>query len=109
MYDDKHMLKVVQHATASALNSQEATATFLLLPNLDGKQHQRFSQNLHLQQGCLYYSWKYHKEKTALHATPIPAKQNTTAARSNMQHAHLSSLEQSCQGATIYKQTITVR
>ena len=45
MYDDKHMLKVVQHATASALNSQEATATFLLLPNLDGKQHQRFSQN----------------------------------------------------------------
>ena len=33
MYDDKHMLKVVQHATASALNYQEATATFLLLPN----------------------------------------------------------------------------
>jgi hypothetical protein len=33
MYDDKHMLKVVQHATASALNNQEATATFLLLPN----------------------------------------------------------------------------
>ena len=30
MYDDKHMLKVVQHATASALNNQEATATFLL-------------------------------------------------------------------------------
>jgi len=34
MYDNKHMLKVVQHATASALNNQEATATFvLLLPN----------------------------------------------------------------------------
>jgi hypothetical protein len=33
MYDDKHMLKVVQNATASALNNQEATATFLLLPN----------------------------------------------------------------------------
>ena len=33
MNDDKHMLKVVQHATASALNNQEATATFLLLPN----------------------------------------------------------------------------
>ena len=33
MYDDKHMLEVVQHATASALNNQEATATFLLLPN----------------------------------------------------------------------------
>jgi hypothetical protein len=32
-YDDKHMLKVVQHATAPALNNQEATATFLLLPN----------------------------------------------------------------------------
>jgi len=33
MYDTKHMLKVVQHATASAFNNQEATATFLLLPN----------------------------------------------------------------------------
>jgi hypothetical protein len=34
MYDDKHMLKVVQHATPSALNkNQEAIATFLLLPN----------------------------------------------------------------------------
>jgi hypothetical protein len=33
MYDDKHMLKIVQHATASALNNQEATATFLLLLN----------------------------------------------------------------------------
>ena len=32
MYDDKHMRKVVQHATTSALNNQEATATFLLLP-----------------------------------------------------------------------------
>ena len=31
MYDDKHMLKIVQHATTSALNNQEATATFLLL------------------------------------------------------------------------------
>ena len=31
MYDDKHMLKVVQHATASAFYNQEATATFLLL------------------------------------------------------------------------------
>jgi hypothetical protein len=33
MCDDKHMLKVVQHATASALNNQEATITFLLLLN----------------------------------------------------------------------------
>ena len=33
MYDEKHMLKVVQHATASTLKNQEATATFLLLPN----------------------------------------------------------------------------
>jgi hypothetical protein len=33
MCDDKHMLKVVQHATSSALNDQGATATFLLLPN----------------------------------------------------------------------------
>jgi hypothetical protein len=33
MYDDKHTFKVVQHTTASALNNQGATATFLLLPN----------------------------------------------------------------------------
>jgi hypothetical protein len=33
MYDAKHMLKEVQHATTSALNNQEANATFLLLPN----------------------------------------------------------------------------
>jgi hypothetical protein len=29
----KHMLEVIQHTTASALNNQEATATFLLFPN----------------------------------------------------------------------------
>jgi hypothetical protein len=47
MYDDKHMLKVVQHATVSALNNHEATATFLLLPNwMDNSTKQRFSQNL---------------------------------------------------------------
>jgi len=33
MYDNKHMLKVVQHATASASNNQEATTYFLLLPD----------------------------------------------------------------------------
>jgi hypothetical protein len=33
MYDDKYMLEVVQHETASALNNQGATTTFLLLPN----------------------------------------------------------------------------
>jgi len=33
MYDDKHMLRVVQHATAFALNNQKATANFQLLPN----------------------------------------------------------------------------
>jgi hypothetical protein len=50
MYDDKHMLKVVNHATASALSNQEAIATFLLLPNWMQKQHQ---QNLHWQHGSL--------------------------------------------------------
>jgi hypothetical protein len=30
MYDDKHILKVVEHATTSALNNQVATVTFLL-------------------------------------------------------------------------------
>jgi len=37
-----------------------------------------------------------------LHDTPLPAKQTLTPARSIM--GHLSSLEQSCQGATFYKQ-----
>ena len=37
------------------------------------------------------------------------AKQNTTSAKSNVEHAHLSSLEQCCQGATYYKQSILVR
>jgi len=36
MYDDKHMLIVVQHATASTLNDQEAIAIFLLLPKWTG-------------------------------------------------------------------------
>jgi hypothetical protein len=42
MYDDKLMLKVVQHATASALDNQEATATFLLLPNWMGNSTNAF-------------------------------------------------------------------
>jgi len=33
MYDNKHMLKVVQHAAASALINEEELATFILLPN----------------------------------------------------------------------------
>ena len=44
-----------------------------------------------------------------LHPTPLPAKQNTTPARSIMGHMHLSSLEQSCQGTTYYKQPILLR
>jgi hypothetical protein len=40
---------------------------------------------------------------------PLSAKQNTTPARSNMGHTHPSSLEQSCQGATYYKQPILNR
>jgi len=84
MYDDKHMLKVVQHATAFALNNQVATAIFMLLPN-GWKIAPTLSQNLHWQQGCLHYSWKHLKDKSALHATPLPAaKQNTTPARCNM-------------------------
>jgi hypothetical protein len=44
------------------------------------------------------------RDKSVLHATPLPAnKQNTTPAKSNMGHTHLSSLEQSCQGATSHK------
>jgi hypothetical protein len=42
MYGDKQMLKGVQHATASALNNQEATSTFLLLPNWMGNSTSAF-------------------------------------------------------------------
>jgi len=54
--------------------------------------------------------WKYSKDKSALHATPISAKQNTTPALSSMMgHTHLNNLEQSCQGATYHRQPILVR
>jgi hypothetical protein len=43
MYDDKHMLKVVQHAIASALKTKRHLRA---APKLDEKQ-QRFSQNVH--------------------------------------------------------------
>jgi hypothetical protein len=66
MYDDKHMLKVVQHATASALNNQEATTNFLLLPNWMENSNNAFHKiNLHWQQGCLHYFWKYPRSKCA--------------------------------------------
>jgi hypothetical protein len=58
----------------------------------------------------LHYTWNYPKDKSALkQATPLPANQNTTPARTNMGHAHPNSLEQSCQGASYYEQLILVR
>ena len=109
MYDDKHMLKVVRHATASAFEQPRGNRYLPTTPKLDGKQHHRFSQNLYRQQECLHCSLKILKDKSALHATPVPAKQNTTPARSNMGHTQHSSLEQSSQGATYYKQPVLVR
>jgi hypothetical protein len=53
--------------------------------------------------------WKYSKDKSALHATPISAKQNTTPARRNKGHTDLGNLEQSCQRANYYKKTILVK
>jgi hypothetical protein len=104
MYDNKHMLKVVQHAITSALNKQEAIDTFLLLPNwMDNNTnafHKTCTDNKHV---CTTYDWKYPKDKSALHAAFQPAKQNTTPARSNMGHRHLSNLEQIFQGAAYYK------
>jgi hypothetical protein len=51
--------------------------------------------------------------KTKVRYMPLLYQQSkaphTTPARSNMGHMHLSSLEQSCQGATYYKQPILVR
>jgi hypothetical protein len=44
------------------------------------------AQRLYL---LFYYFWKSSKDKAVLHATPLPEKQNTTPARSNMGHTHL--------------------
>jgi hypothetical protein len=53
--------------------------------------------------------WKYPKDKSAIDAIPTPAKQNITHASGNMGHTNLSSLEQSCQGTTYYRQPISAR
>ena len=100
MYDDKHMLKIVQHATASALNNQEATATFLLLLNWMENSTNALKKTALTTRMFALSHLETPKDKSALHTAPLPAKQNTTPARSSMGHAHPSNLEQSCQGAT---------
>ena len=102
MYDNKHMLKVVQHAITSALNKQEAIDTFLLLPNWMDNNTNAFHKTCTDNKDVCTLLETSHK-KSALHATPLPAKQNTTPARSNMGHRHLSNLEQIFQGAAYYK------
>ena len=84
MYDDKLMLKVVQDATASALNNQEAIATFLLLPNRMENSTNAFHKTCTDNKDVCTLLETSHKE-SALHATPLPAKQNTTPTRSNME------------------------
>jgi hypothetical protein len=84
MYDDKLMLKVVQDATASALNNQEATTTFLLLPNWMENSTNAFHKTCTDNKDVCTLLETSHKE-SALHATPLPAKQNTTPTRSNME------------------------
>jgi hypothetical protein len=54
MYDDKHMLKVVQHATTSALNNQEATAT----ASYSSQTGWRTAPTLFTKPVCLHYFWK---------------------------------------------------
>ena len=103
MYDEKHMLKVVQHATASTLKNQEATATFLLLPNWMENSTNAFHKTCTDNKDVCTILRNIPKVS---HATPLPAKQNTTPASSNIGHAHPSSLGQSCQGATYHKQPI---
>jgi len=104
MYDNKHMLKVVQHATASALKNQEATATFLLLPNWMKTAPTLFTKPaLATRMFALYLEISQRQKYATCHSSP--AKQNTTPARSNMGHTHPSRQEQSCQGATYYNQS----
>ena len=80
--------KLCNIAAASALNNQEATASFLLLPN-------RIKNST--------------KEQSALNSSPVPAKQKHHPVRSNTGHGYPRSLEQSYQGATDHKQPILVR
>jgi hypothetical protein len=100
------MLKVAQHATTSALIFQKQP-----LPSCCSQTGWKITPALFkksaLTTRIFALSLEYPKEKRVLHATPLPAKQNT--ARSNVRPAHLSSLEQSCSGATYYKQSILVR
>ena len=67
MYDAKHMLKEVQHATTSALNNQEATTTFLLLPRWMESNTNAFHKNCidNYDVCTMHYAWKYPKDKSA--------------------------------------------
>jgi hypothetical protein len=66
MYDVKHTLKVVQHATAAA-NNQEATTTFLLLPRWMESNTNAFHKNCidNYDVCTMHYAWKYPKDKSA--------------------------------------------
>jgi hypothetical protein len=104
MYDDKNMLKVVQHATASALNNQEASATFLLLPNWMKNSTNAFHKTCTDNEEICILSWKYPKDKTRY--MPLLSKAKHQPCQKQLGHAHPSSMEQGCQGATYDKQPI---
>jgi hypothetical protein len=103
-------IKVVQHATASALNNQEATAAFLLLPtwmeNSTNAFHKMRTDNKDV---CTILGNIPKTMCATCHSSTSKAKHYPAPARSNMGHTPLSSLEQSCQGATYYKLPILVR
>jgi hypothetical protein len=46
------------------------------------------------------------QRQSALHATPLPAKHNTTPARSSMGHTHLSNLEELPESTTCWLEKI---
>jgi len=106
MYDNKFMLKVVQHATASALKIQDATATFLLLPNFLENSTNAFHKTCTDKDVCTILR---NVLNTKVRYMPLLYQQSKTPPLPEatcMGHTHLSSLEQSCQGAIFYKQLI---
>jgi hypothetical protein len=113
MCDDKHMLKVVQHAPASALNNQEAIATFLLLLNWMENSTNAFQKTCTENKDiCTILGNIEISLKNKVRYMPLLYQQSKTLPFPGaicMGYVHLSSLEQICQGATYYKQLILVR
>ena len=92
MHDDKHMLKVVQHAAASALINEEELATFILLLNWTESSTNAFHKTS-TDNKEVHYPRKHPTKQSALHAPPLPAEQISTFIENTMGHTYPSGVE----------------